>query len=853
MLRLFRRIWYLLHRNRADAELAEEMEFHQAMLQQQHGDARRAMGNTAISREDARAVWVWPWLESIAQDLAYAARGFLRQPGFTLVAVLALACAIGLNTSLFTVFNAIALRPWLVPEPGRVVRVFTVVKNPPRGFDNINGFSYGHFRYLSENSKSMAGLFMERGEGGLHLEKAKARVEYVSDNYFRVLGIGMQQGRGFLAGEDNVAAPEAVAVLSYTAWQNRFGGDPSVVGRAVHLEEVPFTVVGITPADFGGTSPERTDLWIPLGSMRLIAPDDSVARDFQRAADFCCADVAGRLAPGVSRAQARSELSLLSTDFKRQFHEESGGVVLSGTPPLQKPGHKVVQIYVAFGVMFAAVMLVLLLACANVGNLLLARAAARRKEIAVRLSLGAGRGRILRQLLTESLALACAAGALGVGMAYVLPGPIFVGAVGEVSFRLQPDSAVLLFTLGLAVLACIVFGLAPALHATRGAVYGALNQRWSAGSRVSLRGTLLAVQVAVSVVLLVAAGLMVRAIQHARAQDPGFAVQDMASVTLEFPGSAYRGARLDAFYQGLSQGLENVPFGFSTLEPLGNGKNFTTFHIPGTPERQSQAILTNTVSARYFEVLQIPIVEGRNFQPADAGAPVVLVNQAMARRYFPGESVVGKTIVVGTPHQIVGVVRDSRTWGLDQIDPALYYPVAFGTTPRVILRNTPANLAAVEALVKRLDPRVQVQVTSLSRLMDRWLSTSRMGAMIAGMLGMLALALASIGVSGVFAYAVQQRTQEIGIRMALGARPAQVMRIVFGWAARSLLAGLAIGLAGAVGASKLIHQYLFGLSSLDPIAYGAAILVLSCAGLSATYLPTRRAVKLDPVTALRQE
>ncbi len=853
MQKLVRRLWYILRRDRADAELAEEMEFHQAMLRQQLGDARQAMGNTAISREDARAVWIWPWMESIGQDLAYAGRGFLRQPGFTLVAVLALACAIGLNTSLFTVFNAIALRPWSVPDPGRVVRAFTIVKNPPRGLDNINGFSYGEYRYLAEHSKSMAGLFTERGDSGLHLERAKARVETVSDSYFRVLEVGMQQGRGFLAGEDNMGAPQAVAVLSYTAWQNRFGGDPGLVGHVVHLEEAPFTVVGIAPADFAGTSPERTDVWIPTGALPLVYPNETWARDFERDPNVCCVDVAGRLAPGISRAQARSELSLLRAEFDRTIHEQSDGVVLSGTPVLQKPGRKVLQIYAVFGVMFAAVMLVLLLACANVGNLLLARAAARRKEIAVRLSLGAGRRRLIRQLLTESLALACAAGALGIGLAYVLPGPLFTRAVGEVSFRLRPDGTVLLYTFGLAVLACIAFGLAPALHATRGSFHDALKQRTATGSRISLRGLLLAVQVAISVILLVGAGLLVRAIQRARSHDPGFAVDGMASITLEFPSSAYHGARLNAFYQDLSSGLDGVPFGFSSVEPLGNTMNFAKINLPGAPSSQSLAILTNTVSARYFDVLRIPIVEGRNFQPADAGAPVVLVNQAMANRYFPGESAVGRTILAGKPRQIIGVARNAHTVGLDTVQPIVYYPVSFGTTPRLILGNTPANLANVEALVKRLDPRVQVQVVPLTRNMDRWLSSSRMGAVIAGMLGMLALALASIGVSGVFAYAVQQRTQEIGIRMALGARPAQVMRVVFGWAARSLVAGLAIGLVGAVAASRLLEQYLLGLSLLDPIAYAAAIVVLSVAGLAATYLPTRSAVKLDPVQALRQE
>jgi predicted permease len=849
-MKLLRRLRYLLRRNRADAELAEEMEFHRALLEQQTGDARRAMGNTTLSREDSRSIWIAPWMESIAQDLAYAARGFLRQPGFTAVAVVALAFAIGINTSLFTVFNAVALRPWSVPEPDRVVRIYNFIKNPPRGFDSVNGFSTGQYRYLAEHSKSMAGLLIARGESGLHLEKSKVRVEYVSGNYFSVLHVGMQQGRGFLAEEDRAAIPQAVAVLGYTTWQDQFGGDPTVVGRLVKLEETPFTVVGIAPPDFGGTSPERTNLWLPVAAMSVLYPNEQWVRDLQRDPNFCCTDVAGRLAPGISRKQAQVELSLLSADYKRSIHEESNGVLLSGTPILQKPGRKVSKIYAAFALMFAAVMLVLLLACANVGNLLLARAAARRKEIAVRLSLGAGRRRIVRQLLTESLFLAAVAAALGIGLAFVLPGPLFTRAVGEVSIRLQPDATVLVYTCGLALLSCVAFGLAPALHATRGTFQETLKQGAPSGARMTMRGVLLSVQVAISVILLVGAGLLVRGIGRARTHDPGFAIEGIASVTLEFPANAYHGARMSAFYDQLSQGLEGVRFGFTTLEPLGNSKNVEGMTLPNG---QTAAVLHNSASARYFDVLRIPIVEGRNFTAADAGAPVVLVNQAMARRYFPGESALGKSILLGKPRQIVGVVRDAHTWGLDDVEPAIYHPADPASAPRLLMAGTPANLAAVEALVKRLDPRVQVELNTLSANMDRWLSTSRIGAEVAGLLGLLALALASIGVSGVFAFAVQQRTLEIGIRMALGARPSQVMRVVFGWAVRSLGIGLAFGLAGAIAASKLIQQYLYGLSPLDAMAYGAAILVLAGAGLAATWLPTRRAVKLDPVQALRFE
>jgi len=861
--KFIRRLNYWFRRSKLDADMAEELEFHQAMVQrdlEQSGlgadrafhAGRLAMGNATLAREDSRAVWIWPWLQSVWQDLDYAARSFRRQPRFALVAIVALALAIGLNTSLFTVFNAIALRPWPVKEPGRVVKVFSVIKNPAKGFDNVGGFSLGECRYFAEHSKSMTGFFATRGEGGIHMDSAKVRVEYVSGSYFRVLGVEMESGRGFLPEEDRADRPVAVAVLSHTAWQNRFGGDPGVIGRPIRVEDAPFTIVGVAPPVFGGTSPELTDLWIPHPAVAFIRPNESWVRSFLHDPNFCCSDIAGRLAPGVTREQARAELSLLSADFRRQFNEKSDGVILSGTAILQKPGRKTRQIYGVFSLMFTGVMLVLLLACANVGNLLLARASARRREIGIRLSLGAGRRRIIRQLLTESLALAGVAAIFGVCLACVSPGPLFTRVVGQTSFHLQPDATVLAYTLGLAVLACLAFGLAPALHATRSGISGALRQR------LPLRSFLLAVQVAISVILLTGAGLLIRGIQHVRSQDPGFAIQDIASLSFEFPIGAYKDKRIGTFFQDLTHGLDGVPgaqpFGLSVLEPLGTTRGYRGFRLPNENEKQERPILINTVSAGYFDVLRIPIVAGRNFEPADSGRGVVLVNQAMVNRYLPGENPVGKTIVVSnSPFEIAGVVRNAHTWALDEVEPAIYSPISFGVPPRLLLHNTPANVAAVTALVKNLDPRVQMKATPLSENLDRWLDSSRIGAMIAGMLGILALSLASIGISGVFAYAVQQRTQEIGIRVALGAQPRQVAAVVLGSAARSLAAGLAVGFGCALAGSRMIRQYLFGLSSADPVTYAAVIFTLAFAGLLATYLPTRRAIRLNPIKALHYE
>jgi macrolide transport system ATP-binding/permease protein len=861
---IIRRLQYLFHDRRRELDLAEEMEFHRAMVEKDlqrsgltSGDAsiagRRAMGAATQMREAARAVWIWPWLESAAQDAAYAARSMRRQPGFALVAIAVLACAIGLNTSLFTVFNAVALRPWSVPEPGRVARIFGFIRNPPKGLDHYRGFSVPEYRFLAEHTRTMAGLLFQRGESGLLLEQRKARYVFVSGNYFQALGVGMERGRGFLPEEDRTDAPQAVGVISYFAWQGRFGGDPNIIGRQVRMQDSPFVVVGVAPSDFAGTEPERTDLWLPLASMATLYPGDSWAQRFLHDRHNCCGDLAGRLAPGHSRAEARAELSLLTAEYARQFQESSDGVVLAGTPFLAGPAIKG-QVRAVFGLMFAGVTLVLLLACANVGNLLLARGVARRREIAVRLSLGAGRARVVRQLLTESLVLAIAAGILGVALAWILPQPLLRQAAGEVSFRLQPDATVLAYTLALAMLACVACGLAPALATTRGGFHHAGPQGLG---RLSLRSSLLAIQVSVSVILLVGAGLLIRGIEHARATDPGFAVEGTASLAIDLPASAYPTPAIRAFFQTLSQSLENLPaaqpFGWSDLEPLGSARGFTGFRLPGQDEKQTRLVLLSSVSAGYFEILRIPILAGRNFQPADAAGATVLVNQAMADKYFPAGDGLGKTIVTDRPKQIVGIVRNAHTAGLDAVDPMVYVPANFGAAPRLLVRGGPDALAAVTSLVKSMEPRARVSSTALSRNLDRWLSNSRVGAAIAGLLGMLALLLAAIGIAGVFAYAVEQRKREIGIRMALGARPVQLLGAVFGPAARSMAAGLALGMAGAFAGSGLLRQYLFGISRLDAPTYAAVLGTLAMAGLASTYLPARRAAAIDPAESLRHD
>lgn len=832
-MKLYRRLKYWMNARQNQADLAEEMEAHRQMA----GDLR-AMGNTTLAREDARAIWIWPWLESVMQDIRYALRNLRSQPGFAAVAILALGCAIGLNTSLFTVFNAIALRPWSVQDPSRVVNI-----NQLGEHHQPSGFSVEEFRYLATHSKAMSGMIAIRGGSNLHIDGGKATSLLVSGSYFSVLGVGMQQGRGFRADEDLPDAPRAVVVVSYTFWQNHLGSDASAIGKEIRIEDVPFTVVGVTGSDFSGTEPEVVDLYTPMAAGPILQPHAAWMKTFLHGADHCCSDIAGRIADGVSRNAAQAELAVLHQQFQTANHSQSYGVQLRGTAFLfgNRSGRKILPIFL---LMFLGVMLVLLLACANVGNLLLARAAARQREISVRLSLGASRVRVIRQLLTESLVLACCSGALGIIAAFWLPSVVFQAAVNEpLSFRMTPDFTVLIYALALSLVTCVFFGLAPALHGTR---FDGIR------SQFSLRSTLLTAQVALSVVLLVGAGLLARGVAKARTLDPGFAISNVSIAAFDLPSNSYDAARSRAFFTQLSRDLNDQTIALTRLAPLGNSNRWTNFRLPGETEKRGRLVGMQEVNGGYFDVLGIPVLAGRNLEPADEGRSVVLINQEFARRFFDGNAL-GKTIVTDKPFEIAGIVKDAYTNGLDELVPTLYFPISGDSIPLVLFRSTPGAADTIAAVAKQIDARSGTTFTPLTVNLEKYLQASLAGAGIAEGLGAFALALATIGMFGVFAYCVEQRTKEIGIRMALGARPKEVIRLVLGVSSRAVLIGLAIGFAGAAAVSRLLQKLLFGLSPFDPISYLMVALVLAAAGLAATFLPARRATRIDPMAALRCE
>lgn len=852
MTRLLQRLRYWLQPGKMDSELAEEMDFHRAMLQES-GQARALMGNMTLAREDARGVWIWPWLESFGQDVRYALRTMRRDRGFTITALLALGSAIGLNTTLFTIFNAVALRPWPVHDPARVVSVHRFTR------EGGGDFGIAEYRYLARYSRAFSGMISMRNGERVKIGESRLGLTYVSGNYFRVLGVDMERGRGFLDQEDLNGASVAVAVISHDLWQNRFGGDPQIVGRNVRIDEIPFTVVGVTPVDFTGTNPLRNEIWVPLAAKQLLRPNDPSAERWLTAADYCCTPMAGRLAPGITRVQAQSELTVLIDRFRRQngLAPQRPRIVLAGTSWIDTPRKKG-QAVAGLLLLFLSVTLVLLLACANVGNLLLARASARRREIAVRLSLGGSRFRLVRQLMVESMLLALGAAGLGLATALVLPAAVIHRIAEDQNFHVSPDLNVLAYTIGVAILSCLAFGLAPALHATRGGISAALKTG-AEGMRLKrfpLRSVLLAVQVAISVILLVNAGILVRGMQRAQTLNPGFDVRNVTVMSIDLPASEYTGPRTIQLTRTLLAALhraQGMPArGLALNPPLSNSKYSTSFRAK--PGRQMGAIYSNEISAGYVEAVGMRLLAGRDFVPEDASRDVIMINEAASKRWWPGENPLGRTVLANNRmRQIVGVVSDTYDGDLSSIEAVIYFPItgSVGAPFIVVHDRGPASLERIAAIVKQIEPRAQVRSESLDASFQRGLQPAVYGSEIAGVLGLLALAIASVGMSGVFSYVVGQRTREIGVRMALGANPSQIVRLVLASCARAVATGAACGVAGAAALSALLVHGIPGIRAVDAVAYFNVVVLLSAAVVVGGFVPARRAARVDPVRALR--
>ena len=860
--RLLRRLRYWLGQRERDAALRAEIEFHRALKQQEleaagmppdaaRFGAAREVGNVTLAREAARAEWIWPWLDSVGQDTRFAVRSLLRQPGFTLLSVVVLGVAIGLNTSLFTVFAGLALRPMAgLTDGDRVV--------------TVTGMSYPEFRYLAAQSQTLTGLSATRNSS-VSLEAGGAVrstvMNAVSGNYFSMLGVRMALGRGFLPDEDREGAPRPVVVLGYRLWQARFDADPAIVGTAVRLNDADYTVVGVAPREFTGTDGAAMALWVPIASLPVLRPHDPGERHLLTDADDCCVSVVGRLTGSVTRKQAEAELRVFSDRFRaNRAPGEPRPIALDGTQFLR--GRRAASTALAvIGVLFAGLVLVLLLACANVGNLVLARSAARTSEIGVRLSLGAGRSRIVRQLLTEGFVLALLASTVGFSVASWVPPLVLNRVAGQPApFDIDPDFAVIAYAIVLAAVACLTFALAPALHVTRAGVMASLKQTMPKRSSMRLRSVLLGIQVAITVVLLTSAGLLLRGVVQARAIDPGLRVDGLAIAKIELPEEAYDITRATVFLRELTDGLRDAglrSFGFTSTEPFGATSRFVGIRLAGEGKERTQNIEWMSVSPDYFQTLGIPMTEGRAFVAADAQGAAI-VNETTARRYWNGRNAVGQSVIVGgnRPVQVVGVVKDTLIDGLDDVPPLLFLPLARAQAddfPRLLFESDErVTAAAVTRLVGQMERRARVEIQPLGDRLNEQLADLALAPLAASVLGLFGLGLATVGMFGVFGYVVRQRTREIGIRIALGARSSEIIRLVLTGSSRPVAAGLAVGIAGALGASRVLRSELYGVSPLDPLTYGAVALLLAAAAMAASYLPARRAARLNPTQALRE-
>ncbi|MGI9107940.1 MAG: ABC transporter permease [Pyrinomonadaceae bacterium] len=811
------------------------------------------------------------------QDIRYGFRMLLKSPGFTAMAVLSLAISIGANTTIFSLVNAVLLRPLPVAAPERLVNVHAV--NPDGS--SFHSFSYPDYVDYRDQSNVFTGLAAytintySLNTGG-QSERIFGLV--ASENFFAVLGVRPGIGRFFTPEENRSMNGEPVAVLSHGYWQRRFSGDASVIGKTLVLNGHLYHVIGIAPPKFTGPRVAfAPDIYVPVWTQEV-----AIERGAQwlRNRDGGSLEIVGRLKAGATVEQAQAALSTVAGRLTEQYpdsHKGKGVEVRRTNTGLGQMENAVIGF---MSVLMAVVGLVLLIACANVASMSLARAAMRRKEIAIRLALGARRGRIIRQLLTESVILFLLGGTAGLLLAAWL-NDLLLNFKPPVSFTLELDlgidARVLCFTLLVSLVTGVLFGLMPAVQASRPDVLPALKDESASGSyrRSRLLGAFVVGQVAVSLVLLVTTGLFLRSLQNARVLDPGFNPENVFNASFDLSIQGYQEERGRNFYGQLRERVMALPgveaAGFARQVPLGGNRMETGINVAGLePPAGRPAFSTdfNVVSPGYFPTLGINLLRGRGFDDADReGAPrVAVINETMARRYWPNEDAVGKRFQMGTrdagePLEIVGVVKDGKylTLGEDPL-PFFYLPFAQSYDAQMTLhmRTAPDQAANVLAGLRRevaaMDAGVPLlDVMPLTEAIGVSLLPLKLAATVAGMFGAVGLLLAAIGLFGVVSFSVARRTREIGIRMALGAQRTDVLKLVVGQGMRLAGLGLGLGLLLSIALTRLLSSLLYGIGATDAVTFIGVAALLAVVALLASYLPARRATKVDPMIALRYE
>ena len=818
---------------------------------------------------------------SLWQDLRYSLRSLSRTPAFTAAAILSLGLGIGANTTMFTVINALFLNPLPVDRPAELAAVNTLDTKNTTQFGNIMPLSHPNLIDLRQGNDAFAGLAGYSMPIGLVMASDGGPEplfsQLVTGNYFDVLGLRPAAGRFFTPEEDSTPGTHAVAVLSHRFWQRRFGGRPDIAGSTIRLNTIEFTIVGVAPPGFMGISALiGPDLWLPSMMAPLLLPRESATWLTDRTA--LSFNGVARLAPGVELAQAQARTSTLARALERAYPRENAGRGVSLMPLNEAtifPGMR--QGLLLGGlVLMAVVGLVLLIACSNVANLLLARASGRRPELATRLALGAGRGRIVRQLLTESFLLSAAGGAFGLALGAWGRNVLWSfrpEAVADNFIALPIDARVLAFSIGLSLLTGAIFGLVPAWQASRATLVDAMKDARASGSAgvgTTLRSALVVGQVALSLIAMVAAALFLRGIQQAYAIDPGFDASKLAVLSVNPQQARYDRPRTEQFYRDVRERLADVP-GVEAVSWSANQPLWAKLYRRVSLEAQVQQdgttsilTLTNIVDVGYFRTLGVAMHAGRDFSPEDRAEtlPVAIVNETMAAKYWPGRDPLGRRVQFEgepTPREIIGIVATTKYQTLGEApQPCIFVPLAQHYTDAMVLYvrtagDPAAMVGTMERQVRALGPDVPVSFgSSVRSLLAQSLWMIKFGVGLLAAFGLLALALASVGIYGVMAYSVAQRTREVGLRIALGADPSSVRRLVMGQAMRLVGIGLVLGLGGALLLARAMSSLLYGLSSVDSVSWIAASVTLVAVAAMASYLPARRASRIDPAISLRE-
>ncbi|HEV3243739.1 MAG TPA: ABC transporter permease [Chthoniobacterales bacterium] len=880
----FSRLLGLFQKNKRDAEMAEEMQAHLDLLIERNiaagmlphearNAALRQFGGVEQTKEIAREQRVWRWADEFLQDLRFGARMLFRNPGFSILAILCLTLGIGTNAAALSWIEGILIRPY--PLVAHQDRMFAFI-GTTRGVEGHNGLSYPDFLDFEKNSTLFESFIVDRIMGtslsvGDRAEWASGGI--VSANYFDALGVRPILGRGFRPEEGTGRNAHPVTVISYRTWKDRYDFDPNIIGRTQYLNGVQHTIIGVAPEKFHGTFVGYSfSFWVPTSMQETFDTTGYKLED--RGARWI--EGYAFLKPGVTRQQGQAELNSIAQRLEHDFPETNRGHEVQLVPLWKTPFNGAGNMSPTLAITMAVVFLVLLIACANVSNLLLARSLLRRHEMTMRLALGAGRRRLIKQLVTEGLLLSIIAAAGGIAVAYwcrnalvlAFPSPV-PGVV--IDFPGQIDWRVLLVSAGICILSTLVFALVPAIHASHVDLSGALKSDGggvvSGSSRSRLRSTLVLVQVSLSFVLLAGTGLLLESLAKIRNANPGFST-DAIACPISLFSAGYKLDRAKAFQTELLDRVRTLPgvesATFARVIPFSyNVFSSSAIEVDGyqPPPNQQPTLDYVQVAEDYFATLGIPIVSGREFTRTDDenAPPIAIINETMAAKYWPGKNAVGQRVKVTDRWlEIVGIAKNSnyRT-KLEPTMPFLYVPlrqnwgvqntllVRTRETPGALLNALSREVHALDAnLAPRMPSRMQEQVDEMSY-------SQRLAVTLVAVFGTMALFLAAIGLYAVMSYSVSQGTRELGLRMALGADAGSVLRLVLSRGLRLTTAGIALGAIAALVLTRLMGNLLYQVSPRDPIAYGFALLVLLGVALLACFLPARRATRVDPVSALR--